>query len=319
MDRAALDISAITNRSVTRHIFMREDIRTAIIGVGAWGRHTARELDAASRLTGFVSRKTSQQEFHAAHGRNLQRLTIEEVLLDPAIVAVAIATPISLLAGFARAALEAGKHVLVEKPLAQTAVQAQSVADAAALRGLVLVTGYVFLYHQVCSELGRRLDPSRIRRVTLRWDKFGTFAEPIEQTLLTHHLALALHLFGEPRSGTLRKGPGTRTQCDCIEARLDYGDFEAISLIDRTATQRRHDIEIEMTDGSRLIWDDMYLYRVRSEGALREIIYHAKQTPLGIEVSSFVAAVSGKRRALPSAGDFAARVLAVGEMLEPIR
>jgi predicted dehydrogenase len=298
---------------------MREDIKTAIIGVGPWGRNIARELDGVSSLVGFVSRKTSQQEFNAACGLNLARLTMDQVLGDPAIAAVAIATSIPLLAGLAQAALEAGKHVFVEKPLAQTAAQAQSVADTAVSRGLILITGYVFLFHPVCSELRRRVDPSHVRGVTFRWDKYGTFAEPIEQTLLTHHLALALHLFGTPRSGAVRKGAGAKTQCDSIEARLNYGDFEAISLIDRTAPQKRHDVEIEMSDGSRLIWDDMYLYRVPEDGGLREIIYQAEQAPLGIEISSFVAVASGEQRVLPSAGDFAARVLAVGEMLKPLR
>src|SRR4051812_49257321 len=128
---------------------MREDIKTAIIGVGPWGRNIARELDGVSSLAGFVSRKTSQQEFNAACGLNLPRLTMDQVLGDPAIVAIAIATPIPLLAGFARAALEAGKHVFVEKPLAETAVQARSVADRAVSRGLILITGYVFLFHPV--------------------------------------------------------------------------------------------------------------------------------------------------------------------------
>jgi predicted dehydrogenase len=49
---------------------------------------------------------------------------MEEMLRDPSIAAVAIATPIPLLAGFAQAALQAGKHVFVEKPLAETAAQA---------------------------------------------------------------------------------------------------------------------------------------------------------------------------------------------------
>jgi len=298
---------------------MRQDIKTAIIGVGLWGRNIARELDGGSSLAGFVSSKTSQQEFHAAHGLNLPRLTIDEVLLDPTIVAVAIATPIPLLAGFARAALEAGKHVFVEKPIAETAVEAQSIADAAGSRGLVLVTGYVFLYHPVCGELRRRLDPSTVRRVTLHWDKFGTFAEPIEQTLLTHHLAIALHLFGDPHSGTMKKGPGTRTPCDSIEARFDYGNFEAISLINRTAERQRHEIEIELTDGSCLIWDDMHLFCVRSGGVSREVTYQAEQAPLAIEISSFVAAATGKQAALPSAGDFGARVLALGERLRPVK
>ncbi len=297
---------------------MRDDIRTAIVGVGPWGRNILRELAGASSLAGFVSKRTTAEEFRATHNLDLPRLTMEEVLRDPSIAAVAIATPIPLLAGFAQAALQAGKHVFVEKPLAETAAQARTVAEAAAARGLILTTGYVFLYHPGIGELKRRLDASRVRKATLRWDKFGTFAEPIGQTLLTHHLALALHLFGQPRGGAIRPGPGTMSACDAVATRLDYGAFEAVSLIDRTSAERRHDITIEMTDGSRLIWDDANLYRAEREGA-PQIVYRGDRTSLGVEISDFVAAASGKERALPSAGDFAARVLALGESLQPVR
>jgi len=63
---------------------------------------------------------------------------------------------------------------------------------------------------------------------------------------------------------------------------------------------------------------DANLYRAEREGA-PQIVYRGDRTSLGVEISDFVAAASGKERALPSAGDFAARVLALGESLQPVR
>ena len=299
---------------------MSRDLRTAIVGVGAWGRNVARELSAASSLAAFVSSKTSEEELLAADSSlNVPRRTWDQVLRDPDIAAIAIATPISLLSGFARAALEAGKHVLAEKPLSESATDARVLAGLAASRALVLATGYVFVYHPICTELERRLASARVSAVDLRWSKFGTFSEPIEQTLLTHHLALAVHLFGNPLAGTIRKGSGVKSACDSIEVRLDYETFDVVSRIDRASPQRSHRMEFEMTDGSRLVWEDDSLYQTQTNESAPEIVYRSTQSALEIEVSNFVAAASGKRSSLPTSGEFAAKVLAIGEMLRLIK
>ena len=68
------------------------------------------------------------------------------MLGDPSIEAVAIATPVGTHYELARAALEAGKHVFVEKPLAASAAEAAELVALARELGLVLMTGHTFLY-----------------------------------------------------------------------------------------------------------------------------------------------------------------------------
>jgi predicted dehydrogenase len=75
-----------------------------------------------------------------------QTTSISEVLEDPAVDAVVIATPVSTHYELALAALEAGKHVLVEKPLAGSSAEASELVEAAADRRLVLMPGHTFLY-----------------------------------------------------------------------------------------------------------------------------------------------------------------------------
>jgi predicted dehydrogenase len=70
----------------------------------------------------------------------------EELLADPTIEAVAIATPVWTHHDLAAAALESGKHVFVEKPLAASSVEALHLIELAAERGLVLMPGHTFLY-----------------------------------------------------------------------------------------------------------------------------------------------------------------------------
>jgi predicted dehydrogenase len=70
----------------------------------------------------------------------------EEVLADDAVEAVAIATPVSTHFPLASAALRAGKHVFVEKPLAASSAEAAALIELADERGLVLMPGHTFVY-----------------------------------------------------------------------------------------------------------------------------------------------------------------------------
>jgi len=215
---------------------MHEPVKTAIVCIGAWGKNVARELAAASKLAACVHKGApSSQIWLADHLPSACRSAFDEVLADPTIKGVAIVTPIELLAGFARAVLDAKKHAFVEKPLAKSAGEARDLANIASMRNLILAVGYLFIYHPVYRELKRRLDVDDVRRVTLEWSKFGTFVEPVERNLLTHHLSLALDLLGEPLNGTIRRGAGVESTCDRIGTHLFYKDCEVISLIDRAS------------------------------------------------------------------------------------
>jgi predicted dehydrogenase len=299
---------------------MSETIKTAIVGIGAWGKNVARELNAVSELAAYVSKNPSSgKAWLAEHLPSLRRSTIDQVLRDPTIGAVAIATPIALLSEFTRAVLEAGKHAFVEKPLATSAAEACRLANIAEARNLILATGYVFLYHPAYRELKRRLDVTAVRSVTLRWRKFGTFAEPIEQNLLTHHLSLALDLLGEPTSGTIRRGAGVESACDRIETRLYYGQCDVISSIDRTSKRRSHIVQVELKSGSFLVWNGAQLLSRRTRRGVAEAVYEDQRTALAAEMMSFIGAVGGARSPLPTAGPFAARVLRIHEMLDLVK
>ncbi|MGB9368059.1 MAG: Gfo/Idh/MocA family oxidoreductase [Xanthobacteraceae bacterium] len=296
-------------------------VRSGIIGLGNWGKNVARELHAASDLVAFASRSSSGQEaWLSEHLPAVRRTTPDGILDDPSIQAIAIVTPIPLLSTFAHAALEAGKHTFVEKPLAQSSEIAGKLADLAMRRGLIFSAGYVFLYHPVYMELKRRVKLQSIRNIKLEWRKFGTFTESIEQSLLAHHLSLILDLVGEPASGRIDYGPGVYTTCDKIETHLGYPDFNAVSLIDRSISLRSaHRMTLEMNDGSSLIWEDNLLSSIDDKNAKPIVVYETKCTALAAEIAGFIDAAAGGDPELPTAGSFAARVLRVLERLREVR
>jgi predicted dehydrogenase len=89
---------------------------------------------------------------------------LEDVLADPAVDAIVVATPASTHTSIALAALQAGKHVLCEKPLARSVAECQEMIDAAARYTRVLMTGHVYLFHPAIQEMKQIIAAGTIGR-----------------------------------------------------------------------------------------------------------------------------------------------------------
>ena len=278
-------------------------LKTALIGVGRWGKNVARELGAASELVYFASKESD------AGVPGAKRATVEEICADSAIEAVAIATPITTHEVLVRKVLESGKHVLCEKPLAETSADAHALAQLAHDKKLTLMTGYVFLYHPVYQELKRFMQGTTPTRMECVWKKYGTFTESIEMNLLTHHLSLACDLLGIPEAAAITRREAGETACDHIETHLSYKEREFVSNIDRMSQEKSHTVTATFDGGSTLTWNDTKLYRNE------EVIFESTDTPLALEIQTFLGAVTGGAVPL-TAGDFGARVLEIHEMLQ---
>jgi predicted dehydrogenase/phosphoglycolate phosphatase-like HAD superfamily hydrolase len=179
-------------------------IGIGIVGFGNWGPRVARLLsqsdDADLRAICDLS-----EERRAAASRHHQgvRTTdrVEDLLSDSSVRALYIATPVGTHEGLAMAALEAGKDVLVEKPLTADAAGARRCVERAEQLGRILMVGHTFVYSPpvrrirdlvAAGELGRilYLDSSRVnlglfqKDVSVIWD------------LAPHDLSIALFVTG---------------------------------------------------------------------------------------------------------------------------
>jgi predicted dehydrogenase len=124
-------------------------IRVAVVGLGYWGPNLVRNLHEISSGEAVALCDLREEQLETVKRRYpaLRTTTrFSDLLDDPEIDAVAIATPVSTHATFASAALEAGKHVFVEKPLAASSAEAEELISIATREGLVLMPGHTFLY-----------------------------------------------------------------------------------------------------------------------------------------------------------------------------
>src|ERR1700739_312550 len=125
-----------------RGVLRMSSIGLAVIGAGYWGPNLVRTALATPelRLEWLCDLDIKRAQTVLGPSSILRATSLyEEVLLAPAVEAVAIATPAATHFDLVRAALEAGKHVLVEKPLTATVSDALKLAGLAERSGLVLM------------------------------------------------------------------------------------------------------------------------------------------------------------------------------------
>ncbi len=121
----------------------------AVIGLGYWGPNLVRnlfEIEEVGELWACDLRTDRLNAIARRFPSTCVTTSYDEVLSEPSIDAVLIATPVSTHHALAAAALEAGKHVLVEKPLAASVDEVNSLIELADESSLVLMPGHTFLY-----------------------------------------------------------------------------------------------------------------------------------------------------------------------------
>ena len=131
-------------------------IGLGVIGAGYWGPKLVRTAQATPQFRLRWLCDHHQDRARAALGdQDGVRITTcsDEVLADPGVAAVAIATPAGTHFELASAALQAGKHVLVEKPLTVTAAQSEELARLAVRSGLTLMCDHTFCYTPAAQQI----------------------------------------------------------------------------------------------------------------------------------------------------------------------
>ncbi len=139
---------------------MRGEVGCAVVGAGRWGCLVAAELREVAGLSlRGVADAAPEQALVAARSLETEPYgAVAEVFSDPAVEAVVIATPNDLHGPLALEALRAGKHVLLEKPMALTALEAERVDTVARELGLVLMVDHIQRYYAPLAELKRLVD-----------------------------------------------------------------------------------------------------------------------------------------------------------------
>lgn len=144
------------------------EVRVGHVGLGYWGPNLLRNMFAVPQAQVVAVADLDRQRLAEASqgGRSLWTTVDYRELLDRSDVdAVVISTPAAMHARLAREALLAGKHVLVEKPLALTVDDGAGLVELADRQGLVLMVGHTFLYNAAVRRLRTYVDDGELGEV----------------------------------------------------------------------------------------------------------------------------------------------------------
>jgi predicted dehydrogenase len=178
----------------------------AVVGTGYWGRNhvrTFRELKAEGVVDSLIVCDVDPdragavgREFEVGHATDYRA-----VMNDAEVQAVSIATPSRTHYGLAKEFMQAGKDVLVEKPMTLDVGEAEELVETAHGSGRILMAGHVFRYHPAVCELKRRVDAGELGEVVNLVSNRMHYGVPrrdmgVIHALGVHELDLFCHLMG---------------------------------------------------------------------------------------------------------------------------
>ena len=174
--------------------------KIGLIGCGMWGHNLARNLAHLDVLAAVADRHDENAAEFAAQFNSRKR-EFDAILADPSIDGVVIATSAPSHDQLAIAALQAGKHVYVEKPMSLTRFGATSIANAAEKAGKRVMVGHLIRYHAAFCELQAQVSAGvigRLRHIQANRLAMGRIRnnESVLFDLCPHDLSLILTLTG---------------------------------------------------------------------------------------------------------------------------
>jgi predicted dehydrogenase len=273
-------------------------LKAGVIGAGVFGGHHARKYQADPRveLVGIYDVDGARAKQLAAE-LGVKAFSNMDNLYDKVQI-VTVATPPQTHASAAAAALEYGKHTLIEKPLATSLFEADLLLQVAAANKLVLACGHqermVFEAMGLFDITERPVEITSIREGT--WT--GRSADvSVTLDLMVHDLDLALKLIGEGPEAIEAKGRATHgAAADAIVTTLSFGtDSVARFLSSRVEKDRKRAMRIVYPSGEVRV---DFLARTFSNTTKFPLNPKFTETPqgadpLGANVSRFIDAVTG--------------------------
>jgi len=289
--------------------------RVGAIGLGHWGQHIARNLNALGALAVMCdSDEATRGRFAEAYPAAQVAGSFEQVLGRHDITAVMIATPASTHGALVDQALDAGKHVFVEKPLCLDVAEAERLAVKAAAAGRVLMVGHLLLYHpafQALLAVVRRGDLGRLRYIYSTRASLGRIRrqENALWSFAPHDISMTLQLSGRLPERVVANGGNYLSEevADTTLSHLEFGDgLQAHVFVSWLHPYKDHRLVV-VGDGAMAVFNDvasgpdkllLYRHKAHWDGDLPIVakadavpIPYDDDEPLARECRAFLSAV----------------------------
>ncbi|RUM98888.1 Gfo/Idh/MocA family oxidoreductase [Pseudaminobacter arsenicus] len=291
----------------------------AHIGYGYWGKNLARNFSELGVLKAIID-PDPKAAAAAAAALGVKAISFEDMLAAPGIDAVSIASPAEMHFSHAMAALEAGKHVYVEKPLALDIGEAERLHAEALRRGLTLMVGHLLQYHPVYVRLRAMVEEGELGRLLYVYSNrlsLGKFRreENVLWSFAPHDISMVLGLFGDEPSHVTAQGNVSYTPgiADMVTMQMHFpgggSGHVQVSWMHPFKEQRLVVIgekAMAVFEDSQPDWEQklkLYRHRIDCSGPVpipekadAEAITVPRSEPLRNECAHFIACVDEQRK-----------------------
>jgi UDP-N-acetylglucosamine 3-dehydrogenase len=276
-------------------------LNISVIGCGFWGRNHARVFSELSDINlkyvvdiDELNAKYVSKKFNVEY-----KIEPDLIFQDPDIDAVTICTPTVTHADLALQAIQAGKHVLVEKPMTDTVKEAENLIQAAKLHGVYLVVGFIERFNPAVIEARRMIQKNQIGDVILvhakrvsRWpQRIGDVG--VIKDLSIHDIDLINTLFdSEPNMVFATAGSIQHSYEDYANIMISFPDKRGGFVETNWLTPRKvRNLTITGTDGIiEVEYIDQTVKIENQDFILQPFIDNAE--PLKLELESFVNSIT---------------------------
>lgn len=278
----------------------------AVVGVGYWGSRHLRVLRSTTGVKAVIGvdqrfTRTGNESPEISHDIPTYSC-IDDAL--PHVDAVIIATPPSTHASLGLKAIESGKHLLIEKPMALTTDVAQCLIESASAAGVVLMPGHTFEHNSAVHKLRELVQTGQLGRLFyLDFERLnlGLYQPDVNVILdlAPHDISISNFILGSrPTTITAWASRNVHPEHeDVAYLRLDYADLgvranihvswlspEKVRRITAVGSKRMA-VHNDMSENERIrVYDKSAVPPSESDGPLSQVAYH-----LGDIVSPFVA------------------------------
>ncbi|HEY4515896.1 MAG TPA: Gfo/Idh/MocA family oxidoreductase [Candidatus Paceibacterota bacterium] len=276
---------------------MENKLKVAMIGIGRWGKILLGELGTQAEVKYECDSKTD----------------LVTVFSDPEVQAVFIATPTNTHFDIASKALEADKHVFLEKPGTTDSNDLEKLVRKAEEKNLKLAIGYEFPHHSAAKKLRELLKSKKMKNMFFEWHKWGTFNDDAVMHLLCHEISIAKSLGIElvPVSCKYTK---VISNSDILETAFKH---DIKSVINRASPIKQKTLTVLTLEGG-YIWNNDDLFEINTETRVLDKIDLPETTPVAEEISDFLSAIKENREPKTD-GQFALEIYKIIEKVSALR
>jgi len=287
---------------------MNQSIRVGVVGVGSIGKNHAR-ICASLKEAKFAAIYDTNSDVARSMGRQYNvpvAGSLDEFI--PLVDAATVAAPTNAHYEIGRRLLEAGKHLLIEKPITETPKEAEELARLARERSLILQVGHVERFNPVMSALQERLTrPVFIEVHRLSQYPFRSLEIGVVLDLMIHDLEIILHLVRSPVKSIDAVGlPALSKTEDIANARIRFQSGCVANLTaSRISPEKMRKIRVFQAEPQTYLSLDYQnqageIYRLANGQITRDKVPIEKDEPLKRELHAFIECASRGQQPLVS-------------------